>query len=397
MIYRFEDIRGVHLEVTTKCNANCPMCGRNAFGRVCPGLPLTELTLKDCKRIFPPAFLNQLTDISICGAYGDPVLAQELLEIIEYMRCNNPNIKIEVYTNGGARSPSWWEKLAQVIGKNGKVIFGIDGLKDTNHINRRRVVFAHVIKNAKAFIQADGRAQWDFIVFKHNEHQVEQARKLSIKLGFEIFSIKRSNRFYKVLYEKDPALEYVGEKFGKYPVYDFTGQKAGYIELPKNPKYRDKSLKTLKTLIKKFGSLDRYFDEVPIDCKAKKHQSVFISATGLVFPCCWLYHQSNYRTFYNVTDSVELGVEEILRQIGDIDQISAKKHSLKNIVEGEFFKRIEESWDLPGLTRGRLKICARACGHELDMHGKQFENKALNPWCSVIMKTSNKTNRRAKR
>jgi len=391
MIYHFEDIKGVHLEVTTKCNANCPMCGRNAFGRVCPGLPLTELTLKDCKRIFPPAFLNQLTDISICGAYGDPVLAQELLEIIEYMRCNNPNIKIEVYTNGGARSPSWWEKLAQVIGKNGKVIFGIDGLKDTNHINRRRVVFAHVIKNAKAFIQADGRAQWDFIVFKHNEHQVEQARKLSIKLGFEIFSIKRSNRFYKVLYEKDPALEYVGEKFGKYPVYDFTGQKAGYIELPKNPKYRDKSLKTLKTLIKKFGSLDRYFDEVPIDCKAKKHQSVFISATGLVFPCCWLYHQSNYRTFYNVTDSVELGVEEILRQIGDIDQISAKKHSLKNIVEGEFFKRIEESWRLHGLKNGRLKVCARACGIYLDMHENQFKNKALNPWYKSCLKSYDKT------
>jgi len=103
MIYRFEDIRGVHLEVTTKCNANCPMCGRNAFGIVCPGLQLTELTLEDCKRIFPPTFLNQLTDISICGAYGDPVLAQELLEIIVHMRCSNPNLEIDIYTNGGAR------------------------------------------------------------------------------------------------------------------------------------------------------------------------------------------------------------------------------------------------------------------------------------------------------
>jgi len=320
MIYRSEDIKVIHLEITTKCNANCPMCGRNAFGHVCPGLPLVELTLKECKKIFQPTFLKQLTNISICGAYGDSVLATELLEIIEYFRCSNPNLEIEVYTNGGARSPSWWESLARVIGKRGKVVFGIDGLEDTNHINRlnrRGVVFAQVIKNAKAFIQANGRAQWDFIVFKHNEHQVERAGKLSTKLGFEIFSIKRSNRFYKVLHEKDPALEYVGEKFGKYPVYDFTGQKVGYIELPKNPKYRDKSLKTLKTLIKKFGSLDRYFDEVPIDCKARKYQSVFISATGLVFPCCWLYHQSNYRTFYNVTDPFELDVEKILRQIGD--------------------------------------------------------------------------------
>lgn len=209
--------------------------------------------------------------------------------------------------------------MAQIIRKKGKVIFGIDGLKDTNHINRRGTAFAHIIRNAKAFIQAGGRAQWDFIVFKHNEHQVEQAKKLSKQFGFEIFSIKRSNRFYKVLYEKDPALEYVGEELGKYPVYNFAGRKVRYIELPKNPKYWNKSLKTLKTLIRKFGSLDRYFNEVPIDCKAKKYQSVFISATGLAFPCCWLYHQSNYRTFYNVTDPFEFGAEKILTQIGGTD------------------------------------------------------------------------------
>ena len=112
-------------------------------------------------------------------------------------------------------------------------MFGIDGLEDTNHIYRQGTVFKQIIRNVKAFIQAGGRAQWDFIVFKHNEHQVEKAGELSKKLGFEIFSIKRSNRFYKVLYERDPALEYVGEEFGKYPIYDFNGRKVRYVELPK--------------------------------------------------------------------------------------------------------------------------------------------------------------------
>jgi len=55
--------------------------------------------------------------------------------------------------------------------------------------------------------------------------------------------------------------------------------------------------------------------KVPIDCKAKKYQSIFISATGLVFPCCWIYHQSNYGTFYNVTDPREFGIEKILHKI----------------------------------------------------------------------------------
>jgi len=155
VIYNFEDIKGVHLKTTTKCNANCPICGRNAFGVICPGLQLTELFLEDCKKIFPPTFLRQLADISICGAYGGPICAQELLEIIEYMHYNNPNIEIDVYTNGGGHSPSWWENLAQVIGKNGRVIFGIDGLEDTNHIYhiyRRGTVFTHIIRNAKAVL-----------------------------------------------------------------------------------------------------------------------------------------------------------------------------------------------------------------------------------------------------
>lgn len=382
MIYHFEDIRGVHLEVTTKCNANCPMCGRNAFGVVCPGLPLVELTLKDCKKIFPATFLRQLTDISICGAYGDPALSQELLEIIEYMRCRNPNLEIEIYTNGGARPASWWERLARVIEKSGKVVFGIDGLEDTNHIYRRGTVFALILRNVRAFIQAGGRAQWNFIVFKHNEHQVEQTRELSAKLGFEVFQVIRTNRFYKVLFKEDPALEGTGEKFGKYPVYDSNGRKTGYIELPGNPEYRNDSLKTLETLIKEYGSLNRYFDKTPINCKVKRNREVFVSATGLVYPCCWVYDQANYKTLYNVTNPFELGVENILRDIGGVHRISAKQHSLKDIIEGEFFKRIEESWDLPGLAKGRLKVCARNCGGRIDIYEKQFENKALIPGIS---------------
>jgi len=273
--------------------------------------------------------------------------------------------------------------LARVIGK-GKVVFGIDGLEDTNHIYRRGTVFSVVIKNAKAFIQAGGRAQWDFIVFKHNEHQVEKARKLSKELGFETFQIKRTSRFYKVLWEKDPALEYTSEKLGKYPIYNSKGQKIGYLELPENRYYRNNSLKILKDLIKEFGSLDKYFDKVPINCKTKRNPGIFISAGGLVYPCCWVYDQSNYGILYGVTDPIELGVENILREIGGSCQISAKERSIKDIVEGEFFKRIEESWNLPTLVKGRLKVCARVCGARLDMHAKehekQFEGKMLDPW-----------------
>ena len=29
MLYKYEDVRVVHLEITEKCQASCPMCDRN--------------------------------------------------------------------------------------------------------------------------------------------------------------------------------------------------------------------------------------------------------------------------------------------------------------------------------------------------------------------------------
>lgn len=63
-MYRYEDIRQVHLELTDKCNAACPQCGRSDHGGpVNPHLALTELSLQDVRRIFLPQFVGQLDSL----------------------------------------------------------------------------------------------------------------------------------------------------------------------------------------------------------------------------------------------------------------------------------------------------------------------------------------------
>ena len=42
----------------------------------------------------------------------------------------------------------------------------------------------------KSFIGAGGAAQWEYLVFKHNQHQVDDAKKLAIELGFKGFYAK---------------------------------------------------------------------------------------------------------------------------------------------------------------------------------------------------------------
>lgn len=46
--------------------------------------------------------------------------------------------------------------------------------------------------NAQAFIDAGGYADWDYLIFKHNEHQIDEAIALSKKMGFGNFYPKKS-------------------------------------------------------------------------------------------------------------------------------------------------------------------------------------------------------------
>ena len=63
--------------------------------------------------------------------------------------------------------------------------FSIDGLKNTNELYRRKLEWEKLMRNASAFIEAGGVAYWDMLVFKHNEHQIEEVRQLAKNMGFK--------------------------------------------------------------------------------------------------------------------------------------------------------------------------------------------------------------------
>ena len=57
-MYDYNDIKTVHLEITEKCNAACPMCARNINGgEDNPWLQNAELSLNDIVTIFPDTFI----------------------------------------------------------------------------------------------------------------------------------------------------------------------------------------------------------------------------------------------------------------------------------------------------------------------------------------------------
>ena len=203
-MYKFEDIRDVHLEITSKCQAKCPMCPRRINGGpMNPFIKLDDITLDRFKEWFPRQFIQQLNSMFMCGNLGDPIISRDTMEIFEHLREVNPRMKLSMHTNGSARETGWWKELAKhrVI-----VTFGIDGLEDTHHLYRISTDFNKIIDNAKAFIGAGGYAKWHMLVFEHNEHQVQEAKQMSEELGFKMFTTKNTTRF------KDDHFQVIDEK-----------------------------------------------------------------------------------------------------------------------------------------------------------------------------------------
>ena len=359
-MYNYENIKTIHLENTQNCQASCPMCDRNQNGGdLNPHINLSELTLEDAKRIFEPEFIAQLKTMYMCGNLGDPIVARDTLKIFKYFREHNPNMWLSMNTNAGARDEAWWSELAQIFGRMGTVIFSVDGLRDTNHIYRQGVSWDNVERAMKSFIAAGGRARWDFLIFEHNQHQVEQAEELSKAMGFERFQAKKTGRFVTAKSEKKESHQAVNRK----------GEKTTELKKP-DAKYQNKALTKQDMLIEQYGSMDAYYDVAPINCKVKDEGSLFITAEGLAMPCCWT--AGRMYKWWHKDPKVEQ-VWNFIDAAGGKDAVNAKKHGLRAVFETGIFDSIEKSWNIKGCSNGKLKVCAMKCGKEFDPFGEQFK------------------------
>jgi MoaA/NifB/PqqE/SkfB family radical SAM enzyme len=359
-MYKYSDVRSVHLEITSHCNARCPMCARTEDGgKTNRQLPLTELSLEDIRSIFPPAFVSQLWEVFMCGNYGDPLVAKNTLEAFEYFKAVHPNLRTKMHTNGSARSPEWWKKLAAVCDE---VYFGIDGLGDTNPLYRIGTHFDKIMANAEAFIKAGGKAKWQFIVFRHNEHQIEEARDLAKKMGFHEFNLKKTGRFFS-----NTRLEVKQEK----PVFNSDFEETHRLQMPENPKYLNASLTKEPELLRRYGSMTEYLNSTLVQCQSVATRSLYVSAEGLVFPCCWLAGQ-----MYIWHQAPHAG--EIWKHLDKLPEkeqsLSALRHSIKDILEGDFFQKyIPESWNRSSIKEGKSWVCSKTCGKEFNQFKHQFE------------------------
>ena len=387
------DVGVMHLELTSRCNLLCPMCGRTT-GMDGDNVKLKKRDDLDLTDTDPKVIQQALEDMKpflpnhvfINGNYGDPIMYPYLLEVVKM--CKDIGVaQVTLSTNGSAQTEAWWIELASIMRKPDKVIFAIDGLEDTNHLYRVNSKWNIIMRNAKAFIANGGIARWDFIGFAHNEHQIDEARQLAEDMGFVKFRYKKSNRYViPTHYEGEEVEAIETKKELTFVAKQHVAKNKKKIE-SKTTEQKEKALATIlaepkKTksnttnkvddVIKKHKGFDNYVKMTDISCQTKRDKSIFIDYQGKVWPCCW---QGHYYSKIGHDMATPRRIEDnknMWERYGE-DFNDLSKHSLFDILKTPYFANdLVASWETN--SDERLWICGKTCGKELDFRGNGEEN-----------------------
>lgn len=325
------DIGHVHLELSSLCNARCPFCPRNYYGYPHNfGYTETNLALKDVEKIFNPRTIAGIKGILINGNFGDFVMNTESPDVVEYFLQHNKDLKITVNTNGSAGSRQFWERL----GRSGiTVFFSVDGLEDTNHLYRQDTSFNNIMRNARYFIDAGGSAHWKMIKFQHNQKDRGKLHKLAADMGFV--------KVWMMDTVRDQG-----------PAFDRYGNKTHVIDQDDHAVPQQISTEWIEQASGQFVTKPASGTKSHISCQAKRDQSIYVSADGHVYPCCWVgFNPRDFRPM----SSQRLWNQQISPLI---DHNHAPTVGLEKAVE--WFHALAHAWG----SDQQPDVCQRFCGEK---------------------------------
>jgi MoaA/NifB/PqqE/SkfB family radical SAM enzyme len=322
------------------------------------------MTLDDAKLVLQKSLLKKLSYINFSGNYGDAIANKDFIPIIEYIRSVNPKIHLTLTTNGGARDTNFWIKIANLIDT---CDFGIDGLRDTNHLYRQFVNWNILERNVIAYINESNRLKkqmhsiWTINVFKHNEHQVQDAKKLASQWGISKFRIRITNRFDTWSKPRINAWPVVDDNMNMTHVLYPVGSDEQIII---DPLMIKASIDKAKISEQKNGDilsktdleyLTNRHDNDDISCEASKRKSIYIDYLGRLFPCCYF---ASVFTYSN--SSRPRQIIDIYSKYGE-NFNNLKKNTIESIFDSGIFEEIEDSWYKKDIKSGKNATCILFC------------------------------------
>jgi len=333
------DIEMLNVDINSSCNAACPGCARqidNLFKN--QTVPFNKHMSFDVWKKIINELGNRLKQITFCGNYGDAGATKELPDFIDYAASVNPDAKIIVVSNMGINSIDFWKKVATIRPNNVLIQCSIDGLSDTNHIYRRFVKWNKVWENVNTVIKAGANAEWKFIEFSWNKHQIEAARAISNMVGFKSFIVTPNNDLRS------------SDKF--WNAYNNHKTEWDNVAHWRDTVITKLDYQTLDPVTSRNTIIDRLAKIDSIDCYTKNERSIHIDWNGHIWPCCW-YGGLQYSPSPEYLSANILYTPDINTGWNDINQ-----HTLAEILEHDFYK----SNLMNSLTSSPNVCCYELCG-----------------------------------
>jgi len=301
MTWSSKTLEWIDIELTSFCNIKCKGCFRVISKEADKILNKSYIDIDVIRKRFQKEMFPSIKIINFCGSVDEPCSHPQFFEIIKHFA--DWDCHINIATNGSLRTVKWWTELASVLPKSHKVVWGIDGSDELSEEYREGSSFKKVQQNYRAFIAAGGRANWQFISFEHNEHQLETARQIAKDEGFIEFKTIISHR------------------------KDSGGIKHKKAEVQESP---------------------------CISCKYSNQKRIFVNHMGNVIPCC---HLNSKMLEFAVNPKPKDRFEEILVEEDYMNDINLANVSLDEAMNGKVWTEIQNSWT----ADNRISKCVSTC------------------------------------
>ena len=181
----------VNIDTTFRCRLQCPFCMRqrdNAKPKVKSSQDLSYEAYDKVLKFF--------RRLNFCGQLSDPIYHKNFLRLLEIRKQQCPNHLVTIATNGSGKSMEWWNNAFDLTQRSiTNWVFGVDGASQQTHEIYR--VNGSFEQSFNAMVEAGRRnmmVEWQFIVFKHNEHEIEKAKKMALDNNI-CFRLLKSSRY----------------------------------------------------------------------------------------------------------------------------------------------------------------------------------------------------------
>lgn len=173
------------LDACNLCNLRCPLCptGLNDLGR-----PQSMLCFEDFRRYFDP-FAPYLFELYLHN-WGESLLNPEVFSMVTYAQKRNvgTNLSSNFVHIDAAGIDRILESGLEYL------VISLDGTSPATYAKYRiRGDFERVVENMKALLnrRRERRAkwpivEWQFIVMKHNQHEIPTAKKMAKSIGVDL-------------------------------------------------------------------------------------------------------------------------------------------------------------------------------------------------------------------